>query len=702
MEASQQNILAINNLVIQSRFGPLAKRVGFSDETRDELESLLFSKAEMSFLWLNIVLQSLESSPLTSKKDFKHIIDNLPRKLEATYTEFLHRIPVESRGLARDILRLLVGSSRHLTLDEMNIAYTINKEEYRTIEKVTEDRQSAIERMLLGVVGPFIRIEGSKVSLIHQSVKDCLAGYTHSTSDEVIRSFGISPSIAALEIASACSRYLLLDDFTINLFAGAQFSDSGEVDQTVIADSDLFLFDSFAALVDGPFLDFEENYAEDYCSRIIQRYKFFEYAAMHWAEHYAQCESIAPKEMQDAVRKLTQRGSHVLKNWMKFFWIKMDIEFALPDDFDTFMASAFFDFPRLLEKCLLEDIHINQDQKDRALFWAARMGCASSLEVLLRHGVNPNSRVLHLHTPLTIASHHGHVKVIKVLIADSRTNINTGGGRFSRSALSFAAGNSHMEVFQMLFDQQDCRPDHEDENGCTPLFWAIERDHTAIARLLLRHPAVDVNHVNRYGRSVLSWAADEGFLQALKMLLAHPNVKVNLKDSKGRSPLLWAANSGQEKIIDALMQGEYDVDRSSKDNYQRSALSLACSQGHTDTVKALMKYKCGDEDEEDVDGWTPLAWALDRKSPKTVEAVLSGRRVNLDRRDWSGRTVLIWAANYGYTEVVQMLLEQGADRHIADDDGRTALDFARMFGWSEVTRLLEKELDTVYSKGSPL
>jgi Cdc6-like AAA superfamily ATPase len=385
MEESQQNILAIDknqtrisqdiNLVIKSRFGPLAKRVGFSDETRDELESLLFSKAEMSFLWLNIVLQSLESSPLTSKKDFKHIIDNLPRKLEATYIKFLHRIPVESRGLARDILRLLVGSSRHLTLDEMNIAYTINKEEYRTIEKVTEDRQSAIERMLLRVVGPFIRIEGSKVSLIHQSVKDCLAGYTHSTSDEVIRSFGISPSIAALEIASACSRYLLLDDFTMNLFARVQFSDSGEVDQTMIADSDLSLFDSFAALVDGPLLDFEENYAEDYCSRIIQRYKFFEYAAMHWAEHFAQCESIAPKEMQDAVRKLTQRGSHVLKNWMKFFWIKMDIEFALPDDFDTFMASAFFDFPRLLEKCLLEDIHINQDQKDRALFWAARMGC---------------------------------------------------------------------------------------------------------------------------------------------------------------------------------------------------------------------------------------------------------------------------------------------------------------------------------------
>ncbi|KAF1841306.1 uncharacterized protein K460DRAFT_419391 [Cucurbitaria berberidis CBS 394.84] len=681
IDENQARISQDIRLVISHRFGRLAKKVGFSKETITELETLLLCKAEKSFLWLNIVLQSLEDSQSTSKKDFKQIINNFPRKLEATYARFLHRILPDSRDIARNILRILIGSSRSLTLQEMNIAYTINQGEYRTVEKLTEDRQNAIERMLHGIVGPFVRFEASRVSFIHQSVKDFLAGFALSSTDDMVQSFGISPPVAALGIASTCIRYLLLEDFATDIFLPIMTDNS--LSDHKKDDDEASNSSSLDFLADGPLPDYEEDLRKENCTFITKRFELFDYAATHWAEHFALCESIAPESLWEAVRALTQGGSHVLKNWLKYFWIKTEMEFALPDDFDAIMVAAFFDCALLLDESMRLDVSVDQTRKDRALFWAARMGCSNSVEVLLIRGADPNSRRLYQHTPLTIAAHHGHLRAVKVLLADARTNVNTE-GKSGRTALSFAAGNSHLETFEVLFSCKDCRPDHQDENHWTPLFWAIERDHTDIARLLLRHPAVNINHVDRNGRSILSWAAGEGFLGAFRMFLGHPEVDVNLKDANGRSPLLWAANNGQEEIIDAFMRDEHSVDRMSKDNDRRNALSLACMGGHTDTVKALIKYGCGDEGEEDVDGWTALPWALERRSPLTVEAVLAGRGVQVDRRDRTGRTALLWAASYGYADVVQMLMDQGADPHIRDESDREALDYAQMFNHIEV------------------
>lgn len=685
-------------LVIKDKFGHIAHKAGFSDDTRTEIEELLYFKAEKSFLWLNIILRSLEETPSTSKKDFKQIIHNFPQKLEATYESFLHRIPQKSRDDGRDILRLLVGSSRHLTLEEVNIAYTINQDVYKTVAGIEEDRQHAIEHMLQGIVGPFIRIEASRISLIHQSVKEFLGEFALRSSDDAIRNFGIPSSTAALAKATTCIRYLLLEDFATDVFMTAQHdSDQYDIDDEPVTDT--LLLDFGAGLAGGPLPNVSDGIGDERCSSVAQVYKYFDYAAMHWAKHFAACESIAPKDTSRAVQRLTEGGSRFLINWLTYFWVKSDMDFAIPEDFDTIMVTAFFDFSILLEESLQEaTIPIGQSKKDRALFWAARMGSASSTKVLLRHGANPNAQALYGHTPLTVASHHGHLEVVKVLLSDARCNINAK-GKSGRSALSFAAGNSHLEVFDLLFQHEDCQPEEPDEHEWTPLFWAIERDHTTIARTLLRHPTVDINHVDRDGRTVLSWAAGEGFLQALRLFLAYPNVDVNFRDSKGRTPLLWAANNGHEDVIEILMQGEYGVDRMSKDNKQRSALSLACGGGHTDTVKALIKYQCGG-DEEDVDGWTPLAWSLERRSPQTVEALLSGQEIELDRKDYRGRTALMQAASYGYAEVLQMLLDQGADPYIADNYGQTALDVARAwenFDRRDVIQLLEAAL----SKANP-
>jgi ankyrin repeat protein len=703
-DESENNVLSIDGnqariseeirLVIRNKLGRIASKLGCSAGTIDEMEGLLTKKAEKSFLWLHIVLKSLEDSPSTSKRDLRRIINDFPQELEATYAEFLYRIPEGGRSIASTVLQLLLGSSRHLTLDELNIAYTIggNQEDYRTVVEVREDSQTALGQMLQRIVGPFVRIEAHKVSLIHQSVKDFLTGYALSSPDKTVRDFGISTPTAALKMASTCIRYLSLEDFETDVFT-LQGLPWDEDDTTASAEEDTklspSLFDFCIDMNGGTIMDAGDGSDERIRGSIAERYMFYDYAATHWAEHYAQCETIADESTREAFRKLTQPGSGVLTNWLKYYWFEMGMEYSLPDYFDTVMVAAFFDCAASLDECLR--MPTEQISKDRALFWAARMGSAKSAKVLLEHGANPNSRVVYLYTPLTIAAHHGHLEVVRILLLDTRIEVNAEGPS-GRAALSYAAGNSHLEIFQMLFSRNDCQPEHEDNNLWTALFWAMERDHTVIGRALLAHKAVDVNHVDRHGRSILSWAAGEGFLQALEMLLKQPGVDVNLQDTRGRSPLLWAANNGQGEAIDVLMRDKYNVDRQSKDKDGRSALSLACGGGHTDCVRALIKYRCGDVNEEDVSGWTPLAWALDRQSPSTVGALLDGREVNLDHQDQSKRTALLWAAVYGYYEVVEMLLQQGANPHITDAGGHTPLDHAEVYGRTEISSLLKKAM----------
>ena len=62
---------------------------------------------------------------------------------------------------------------------------------------------------------------------------------------------------------------------------------------------------------------------------------------------------------------------------------------------------------------------------------------------------------------------------------------------------------------------------------------------------------------------------------------------------------------------------------------------------------------------------------------------------NVNRQHRSGVTPLIVAAMMNYTNVMEVLLHHGADRSFVDEKGKTALDLARLYNHKEAIRLLE-------------
>ena len=85
--------------------------------------------------------------------------------------------------------------------------------------------------------------------------------------------------------------------------------------------------------------------------------------------------------------------------------------------------------------------------------------------------------------------------------------------------------------------------------------------------------------------------------------------------------------------------------------------------------------------------WTPLHKAAERGHKEVVQLLIeSGADQNVvDKR---GRTSLHWAVSKGHKEVVQLLIENGADLNVADEEGTTPLHCAARSCNKEMVKLL--------------
>jgi len=114
-----------------------------------------------------------------------------------------------------------------------------------------------------------------------------------------------------------------------------------------------------------------------------------------------------------------------------------------------------------------------------------------------------------------------------------------------------------------------------------------------------------------------------------------------------------------------------------------SPLIAAARSGDIATIEKLAASGTDLNAPGGVNGWTPLMHAVHTNRLGSVRTLLeSGAAVNLRA---GGTTALIMAAGYGYTDIVNELLQHGADPRRTARDGMTALE-AALEGSSDMDR----------------
>lgn len=101
-------------------------------------------------------------------------------------------------------------------------------------------------------------------------------------------------------------------------------------------------------------------------------------------------------------------------------------------------------------------------------------------------------------------------------------------------------------------------PDVADNEGTSPLVWAVIRYDMASFDMLLAHQA-DVNAISGHlHETALFTAVDNDEVEMVRKLLAH-GAKVNIAASSNRTPLMMAASDGSKSMVQMLLAAGADA-----------------------------------------------------------------------------------------------------------------------------------------------
>ncbi|KAF4887733.1 Vegetative incompatibility protein HET-E-1 [Colletotrichum fructicola] len=289
-----------------------------------------------------------------------------------------------------------------------------------------------------------------------------------------------------------------------------------------------------------------------------------------------------------------------------------------------------------------------------------------------------------------------------------------------RRAFIRAVTVGHIAAMEYLWDFLEADVTVEDSEGRGALSLAVATDNIPVLESLISMGFAAKRSDSR-GQSPLATAALLGHPAALKMLLKK-ETHASFRTREGQTVLNVAVTRDGETLLDVAVKANHcaiartllkrgaDV-RGGFQNQSESpltarnepTLAVAARLGFSGIVECLLNHGA-DANEK---GLSCFPNGVDFGADCPVLAIaaymghfdvvnhLLSRKANINATDGSHRTSLLLAARNGHDRIVQLLLQQGADTEIPDDQkGTTPLVFSITHGHHKVVSLLlEKGAD---------
>lgn len=173
-----------------------------------------------------------------------------------------------------------------------------------------------------------------------------------------------------------------------------------------------------------------------------------------------------------------------------------------------------------------------------------------------------------------------------------------------------------------------------DNDGQTPLHWAVDKEDRSMVQLLLANKA-DANAQDALKHGALHRAAALGLAHITRALLER-GADVNLKNNSGWTAVHVACYYYHKDILAALLSSSYgyDIELANKDGW--TSLHAAASQGHADVVQMLLAHNAS-VNARASDQSTPLHAACRHGHARAVKALL-GAGAAPSLKDANGNT----------------------------------------------------------------
>ena len=361
------------------------------------------------------------------------------------------------------------------------------------------------------------------------------------------------------------------------------------------------------------------------------------------------------------------------------------------------------------------DIEKKDSEGRTPLLLACLVGSLDIVKMLVQAGADLGVTDFHGDTCLIAASSEGHWETVRYLVGLGQVDVDQVGGQDATTALHEAIKLYHTNVVQVLIDA-GADIEKKDSQGRTPLLLACEEGyavkmlvqagaelrvtdtngdtcliaassegHTETVRYLVGLGQVDVDQVGRFGMTALHKAVSVKHADVVQVLI-DAGADIEKKDSRGRTPLLLACLEGCLDTVKVLVQAGAELRVT--DTNGDTCLIAASSEGHTETVRYLVGLGQVDADQVGApDADTALHEAVGGNHADVVQ-VLIDAGADIEKKDSEGRTPLLLACEEGYLDTVKVLVRAGADLRVTDSNGDTCLIAASSEGHTETVRYL--------------
>jgi ankyrin repeat protein len=352
-------------------------------------------------------------------------------------------------------------------------------------------------------------------------------------------------------------------------------------------------------------------------------------------------------------------------------------------------------------------VHTCDSDYSPPLVLAAKFGHAGIIKTLLTSSAVLDARAKGEHTALWTAAAFGQHKALQALL-DRITLLNqtalldiTKSKKIIKDALIedeaspilvyTASGSCENSVRILLVHDADPDVRSKRDLPLTPLSAAAAAGNAAICSLLLDNNA---DYEGMEGDRPIVYAIASQAIDVVRLLLKKgANASSALKvDDTLTTPLMIAANLGREALVELLL--EYGADVNAVSLSGKTALHSAADSGSAGVMKLLLDAGADFTKATYKDRWTPLHASFE--SPACIRLLLDGkpdRKANINTECAMGTTLCL-AALDNQVDSVKLLISRNADMELKSETrdlvnfGLTPLHEAAARGWTRVLRIL--------------
>jgi len=183
--------------------------------------------------------------------------------------------------------------------------------------------------------------------------------------------------------------------------------------------------------------------------------------------------------------------------------------------------------------------------------------------------------------------------------------------------------------------------------------------------------------------------AKQGNTERVKELL-QSGAAINATDEAGRTAVMAAAYNNHVETVQLLIEEGADIDI--RDRNLNNVFLYAGAEGQLEILRLAIAAGA-DPTLTNRFGGTALIPASERGHVEIVRELLTRTDVDVNHvnnLDWTAllEAVILGDGGERHQEIVRLLIEHGADIHLADGNGVTPLQHAQERGFKEIERIL--------------